>query len=464
MTDNTFILSKLDSKHKAHYEKSMLGEILGGILDKNINLNNISQQTDLNDLKKDITRVRALLQSEASQQILIESIFGEHPHEILTKYDFKNTYTDGRDLQRGHPHLLDGVELNEQQSANLLNQGILNSFQMAVLQCFGNQNITSLLRTNALTTPHNINSPNSISSSALIDSQKETLTLRGALSLDSICDHSNFQEQFHYCLYEDKTKSPLWIRFNLDEWDAIRNKRSNVGNYSCQLLDTQQQWQPGILPNTFEFAQLVAVSYEIVIHKNRLEIKQFSRQAHSLIGAPEPVREALTLDFIGPREDELTFKSGMKPPVLTPVQTNHDRRHTNLRLLLVIAGITLFSVINPVSLLGAKVLAFSAALTAYWYIMVPGQYYKHPFEDIKALPTSTAKITEKPQSNLSHNNLTHTNTTPVRSDPLLSTPLVVVQDSDPANIAKIPYLSLNESLTGEPERDERPLISNGTGH
>ena len=34
MTDNTFILSKLDSKHKAHYEKSMLGEILGAFLTK----------------------------------------------------------------------------------------------------------------------------------------------------------------------------------------------------------------------------------------------------------------------------------------------------------------------------------------------------------------------------------------------------------------------------------------------
>ena len=459
MTDNTFILSKLDSKHKAHYEKSMLGEILGGILNKNIDLKKISQQIDLNHLKKDITRVRALLQSEASQQILIESIFGDHPHEILTKYGFENTYTDGRDLRRGHPHLLDGVELNEQQSANLLNQGILNTFQMAVLQCFGNQNITSLLHTNALVNPQCFNSPNSISSSALIDTQNKTLTLRGALSLDSI-----FQEQFHYFLHEDKTQSPSWVRFNLDEWDAIRNRRSNDGNYRCQLLDAQQQWQPAILPNTCEFAQLVAVSYEIVIHEDRIEIKQFSRQAHSLIGAPEPVREALTLDFIGPREDELTFKSGMKPPVLTPVQTNHDRRHTNLRLLLIIAGITLFSVINPVSLLGAKVLAFSAALTAYWYIMVPGQYYKHPFEDIKALPTSTAKITEKAQSNLSPNNPTHNSTTPVGSDSLLSTPLVVVQDTDPANSAKIPYLSLNESLTGEPKHDERQLISNGTGH
>ena len=52
MTDNTFILSKLDSKHKAHYEKSMLGEILGGILNKNIDLKKISQQIDLNHLKK----------------------------------------------------------------------------------------------------------------------------------------------------------------------------------------------------------------------------------------------------------------------------------------------------------------------------------------------------------------------------------------------------------------------------
>ena len=77
------------------------------------------------------------------------------------------------------------------------------------------------------------------------------MTLRGALSLDSI-----FQEQFHYFLHEDKTQSPSWVRFNLDEWDAIRNRRSNDGNYRCQLLDAQQQWQPAILPNTCELRNL----------------------------------------------------------------------------------------------------------------------------------------------------------------------------------------------------------------
>ena len=453
MTDNTFILSMLNSKHKAHYEKSILGEILGGILDKNIDPRKISQKTDLNDLKKDITKVRALLQSEVSQQILIESIFGDHPHEVLTKYDFENTYTDGRDLQRGHPHLLDGVELNEQQSASLLNQGILNTFQIAVLQCFGNQNILSLLRTNALVSPHNCDQPNFISS-ALINTQKKTLTLRGALSLDFIYDHTNLQEQFYYCLYEDKTQSPSWIRLNLDEWDAITTKRSNDGNYSCQLLDTQQQWQPAILPNTFEFAQLVALSYEIVIHENRIEIKQFSRQAHSLIGAPDPVREALTLDFIGPREDDLTtFKSGMKPPVLTPIQTNHDRRNTNLRLLLIITTITLLSVINPISILGAKALTFAVASIAYWYIMVPGQHYKHPFDNIQAFSGSTAKITETPQPSQPNN----TNINPLASDffPMFTTP--VKPTAAPASVAKMPCLNLTEdeasTPTGQPIHD-----------
>ena len=462
MTDNTFILSKLNSKQKAHYEKSMLGEILGGILDKNINPENITSSRDvsLSDLRKDINDVRKLLQSDVSQQTLIDAVFGAQPHAVLTRYRFESTYTDARDLNRGHPHLIDGVELNEQQSANLFNNGILNIFQMAVLQCFGNQNITSLLRTNALTSPHFFGSINSIVNNVHIDSQKKTVTLRGALSLDSIYDHINLQEQFHYCLYEDETQSPLWIRFNLDEWlNATTNQRTNDSNYSCQLLDAQQQWQPAILPNTFEFAQLVALSYEIVIHENRIEIKQFSRQAHSLIGAPDPVREALTLDFIGPREDELTFKSGMKPPVLTPIQTNHDRRHTNLRLLLIIAAITLFSVINPASLLGAKILAFSVASIAYWYLMVPGQYYKHPFDDIQAFQTSMAKTTEQTIHNQQYIT-SPMSTPPVRSN-TLSTPLVL-HGTDTKSIEKIPSFNLNEPLIGEPNTDVRQPISNGT--